>query len=171
MVTPLVVLAGLSIAGGALQLPFTHNTKFLEHWLEPIIHHSERNISGTWADDNKWLLLVFAVVIAVAGIAVSIAVYAKGKFTPVEPAILADAWRYDATISQFVGGPGRQVFEGISAFDAHVVDGAVVGVAHEVRSASGLLRKAQNGLVRSYAAIISIGVVAILAWFLLRGVL
>jgi hypothetical protein len=29
----------------------------------------------------------------------------------------------------------------------------------------------QNGFVRSYAAIISIAVVAMLAWFLLRGVL
>ena len=171
MVTPLVVLAGLSVAGGVLQLPFSHSTKFLEHWLEPIVHHSERDIAGTWADDNKWLLLVFAVVIAVVGIAASVAVYAKGKYKKIEPAILADAWRYDATISQFVGGPGRKAFEGIAAFDAHVVDGAVVGVGTEVRTISGVLRKAQNGLVRSYAAIIGIGVVAMLAWFLVRGVL
>ena len=171
MVTPLVVLAGLSIAGGVLQLPFTKDTKFLEHWLEPIIHHSERDISKTWAYDNKWLLLVFAIVIAVTGIAASIAVYSKGKFKKIEPAILADAWKYDSTVSALVGGPGRQVFQGIAAFDAHVVDGAVVGVGAEVRTISGLLRKAQNGLVRSYAAIISLGVVAMLAWFLLRGVL
>ncbi len=171
MVTPLVVLAFLSVAGGVMQLPFSKSTHFLEHWLEPIVHHSERNISGTWAYDNKWLLLAFAIVIAASGIALSVAVYSKGKFKKVEPAILADAWRYDSAVSSLVGGPGYKAFNGIAAFDAHVVDGAVVGVAQEVRSASGLLRRIQNGLVRSYAAIISVGVVAILAWFLLRGVL
>lgn len=171
MVTPLVVLAGLAIVGGAMQLPFTHGTKFLEHWLEPIVHHSERDIAGTWADNNKWLLLVFAVVIASVGIAASIAVYAKGKAKPIEPQILADGWRYDALVSNFMGGPGRKSFQGIAAFDAKVVDGAVVGVGHEVRVVSGFLRKAQTGLVRSYAVIIGLGSVALLAWFLLRGVL
>lgn len=171
MVTPLVVLAGLAIVGGAMQLPFTHSTKFLEHWLEPIVHHSERDIAGTWADNNKWLLLVFAVLIASAGIAASIAVYAKGKARAIEPQILADGWRYDAVVSSFMGGPGRKAFEGIAAFDATIVDGAVVGVGREVRTLSGILRKAQTGLVRSYAVIIGLGAVVMLAWFLLRGVL
>ena len=171
MVTPLVVLAGLSIAGGAMQLPFSHSTKFLEHWLEPVIHHSEVNISGTWAYHNKWLLLAVAVVVALSGIAASIAVYSKGKFTAIEPQILADAWRYDNAVAAIVGGPGRKAFDGVAAFDAHIVDGAVNGVGTEVRALSGILRKAQNGLVRSYAVIIGLGAIVILAWFLLRGVL
>ena len=171
MVTPLVVLAGLSVVGGAMQLPFTKGTHFLEHWLEPIVHHSEADIKGTWAYDNKWLLLAFAIVIAVTGIAASIAVYSKKKIAPIEPQILADAWKYDAAISSFVGGPGRKAFDGVALFDAAVVDGAVVGVGREVRSLSGILRKGQTGLVRSYAVIIGFGAVAVLAWFLVRGVL
>ena len=171
MVTPLVVLAGLSVVGGAMQLPFTKGTHFLEHWLEPIVHHSEADIKGTWAYDNKWLLLAFAIVIAVTGIAASIAVYSKKKIAPFEPQILADAWKYDSAISAFVGGPGRKAFDGVALFDAGVVDGAVVGVGREVRSLSGILRKAQTGLVRSYAVIIGFGAIAVLAWFLVRGVL
>lgn len=171
MVTPLVVLAGLSVVGGAMQLPFTKGTHFLEHWLEPIVHHSEADIKGTWAYDNKWLLLAFAIVIAVTGIVASIAVYSKKKIAPIEPQILADAWKYDAAISAFVGGPGRKAFDGVALFDAAVVDGAVVGVGREVRSLSGILRKGQTGLVRSYAVIIGFGAVAVLAWFLVRGVL
>ena len=171
MVTPLVVLAGLSIAGGALQLPFSHNTKFLEHWLEPVIHHSEVSIAGSWAESNKWLLLVVAVLIAVSGVVASVAVYAKGKFKIIEPKILADAWRYDAAVSAIVGGPGRAAFSGVAAFDAKVVDGAVNGIGTEVRATSGLMRKMQNGLVRSYAFIIGLGAVVLLAWFLLRGIL
>ncbi len=171
MVTPLVVLAGLSIVGGALQLPFSHSTKFLEHWLEPVIHHSEVSIAGSWAESNKWLLLVFAVLIAVSGVVASVAVYAKGKFKIIEPKILADAWRYDAAVSAIVGGPGRAAFGGVAAFDAKVVDGAVNGIGSEIRAASGLLRKIQSGLVRSYAFVIGLGAVVLLAWFLLRGIL
>ena len=171
MTLPLVVLAGLSIVGGAMQLPFTKGTHFLEHWLEPVVHGAEADIKKTWAYDNKWLLLGLAVVIAAAGIAASVAVYAKGKTRPVEPRILADGWRYDAAISGVVGGPGRAAFQAVADVDARIVDGAVNGVGIEVRALSGLLRRVQNGFVRSYAAIISIAVVAMLAWFLLRGVL
>ncbi|MEY4161923.1 MAG: NADH-quinone oxidoreductase subunit, partial [Actinomycetota bacterium] len=171
MTLPLVVLAGLSIVGGAMQLPFTKGTHFLEHWLEPVVHGAEADIKKTWAYDNKWLLLGLAVVIAAAGIAASVAVYAKGKARPVEPRILADGWRYDAAISGVVGGPGRAAFQAVADVDARIVDGAVNGVGIEVRALSGLLRRVQNGFVRSYAAIISIAVVAMLAWFLLRGVL
>ena len=171
MVAPLVVLAGLSIVGGALQLPFSHSTKFLENWLEPVIHDSEVSISGTWAYSNKWLLLVVAILIAVSGVVASIAVYAKGKFKIIEPKILADAWRYDSAVSAIVGGPGRAAFGGVAAFDAKVVDGAVNGIGTEVRAASGLLRKVQNGLIRSYAFVIGLGAVVLLAWFLLRGIL
>ena len=171
MVAPLVVLAGLSIVGGALQLPFSHSTKFLENWLEPVIHDSEVSISGTWAYSNKWLLLVVAILIAVSGVVASIAVYAKGKFKIIEPKILADAWRYDSAVSAIVGGPGRAAFGGVAAFDAKVVDGAVNGIGTEVRAASGLLRKVQSGLIRSYAFVIGLGAVVLLAWFLLRGIL
>ena len=171
MVTPLVVLAGLSIVGGAMQLPFSKSTHFLEHWLEPVIHHSEVSISGTWAYSNKWLLLVVAIIIAVAGVVASIAVYAKGKFKVIEPKILADAWRYDSAVSAIVGGPGRAAFGGGAAFDAKIVDGVVNGIGTEVRAASGLLRKMQSGLVRSYAFVIGLGAVVLLAWFLLRGIL
>jgi NADH-quinone oxidoreductase subunit L len=171
MVTPLVILAGLSIVGGAMQLPFSKSTHFLEHWLEPVIHHSEVSISGTWAYSNKWLLLVLAILIAVSGVVAAIAVYAKGKFKIIEPKILADAWRYDSAVSAIVGGPGRAPFGGVAAFDAKVVDGAVNGIGSEVRAASGLLRKMQSGLVRSYAFVIGLGAVVLLAWFLLRGIL
>lgn len=171
MLTPLVVLAGLSIIGGAIQLPFSHSTKFLEQWLEPVVHHSEASIAGSFADSNKWLLLVIAIVIAVAGVAGSIAVYAKGKFKIIEPTILADAWRYDSGVSAFIGGPGRAAFGAIATFDATVVDGAVNAIGSEVRATSGIATKIQNGLVRSYAFVIGLGAVVVLAWFLLRGIL
>ena len=60
---------------------------------------------------------------------------------------------------------------GVAAFDAKIVDGAVNGIGTEVRATSSLLRKIQSGLVRSYAFVIGLGAVVVLAWFLLRGIL
>lgn len=171
MLFPLVVLAFLSITGGLLQLPFSKDLHFLEHWLEPVVHHSEANIKGTWAYDNKYLLLLAAIVVAAIGIAMSVAVYAKGKAKPIEPKVLADGWYYDRAISGFMGGPGRKAFEGVAMFDATVVDGAVIGTAKGVGGISFVLRKVQSGFVRTYAAIIGIGAIILLAWFILRGVI
>jgi NADH-quinone oxidoreductase subunit L len=161
----------LSIVGGVMQLPFSKETHWLGHWLDPVVHHAEANIYKSWAYNNKWLLLGVAVVIAATGILASIAVYSKGKFKKIEPQILADAWKYDSAVSSFVGGPGYKAFDAVAAFDAVVVDGAVNGVGKEVRTASGLLSRVQSGFVRSYALIIGMGVVVMLAWFLVRGVL
>ena len=171
MLLPLVVLSGLSIVGGAIQLPFSKSTHFLEHWLAPVVHDAEVSIKGTWAYDNKWLLLGLAIVIATTGILAAVAVYSKGKLSPFEPQLLANGWRYDSAISALVGGPGRRAFDGVASFDARIVDGAVNGVAKEVRATSSFFSRLQNGLIRSYAAIIGIGAVLVLAWFLMRGLL
>lgn len=169
MTAPLVVLAVLSVVGGGMQLPFSKSTHWLEHWLAPVVHGAEADIKGTWAYDNKWSLLALAIVIAAAGIAASIAVYSKGKAKPVEPALLSDGWRYDATVSAVVGGPGRAAFQAVADVDAKVVDGAVVGTGRLVLAISSLVRRAQTGFVRSYAAIIGAASVLVLAWFLWRG--
>jgi NADH-quinone oxidoreductase subunit L len=170
MLLPLVVLAMLSVGGGLLQLPFTKDLHFLEKWLEPIVEHGEAHISGSWAYDNKYLLMLVAIVVALSGIALAIGVYGKKKLPAIEPQILANAWNYDKGVSAFMGGPGRQSFEAVAWADAHVIDGAVIGTGSVVRKSSGLIRKIQSGYVRVYAAAIVIGVIAMLAWFLWRGV-
>ena len=172
MLLPLVVLGGLSIVGGALQLPFSKDLHFLEKWLEPVIEFGEADISGTWAYDNKYLLLAIAVVVAGLGIAASVAVYGKKKMEPIEPAILANAWGYDKAVSDFMGGPGRAAFDGVAWADANVVDGAVNGTGALVRGTAGKVRLLQSGNIRNYAAAIGAAVVLLLAWFVvIRGIL
>ena len=168
MLTPLVVLAGLSIVGGGLNLPFT-NMHFLEEWLHPVIEFGERELSKD-TKDLKLVIALVSIVVALAGLVVSYLVYSRKKLKAVEPALLADAWRYDKAISWFMGNPGRKAFDGVAWFDANVVDGAVNGSAKGVGGLGGVVRKVQNGLVRSYAAVIAIGVVALLVWFFVRGV-
>ena len=177
MLFPLVVLAVLSVVGGLLQLPdvswipdaLGHR---LELWLEPVVEFGEANIAGTWADDHKTLLMVIATVVALAGIGLAWLVYQRHRIKAVEPKVLANAWYYDQTVSDFMGGPGREGFEAAAWFDANIVDGAVNGTGRAVRGVAGELRKGQTGYVRGYAAIIGIGVVGLLAWFVIaRGIM
>ena len=169
MLIPLVVLSVLSVVGGAMQLPFSKNLHFLEHWLEPVVEESERSINGTWAYENKYVLLGIAIVVALAGIALSLMVYAKRRLPAVEPKVLENAWHYDATVARIVAGPGAAAFRGITQFDARVVDGAVNGAGAVARGLGSVVRRAQTGFVRAYAAIIGLGSVVLLAWFVWRG--
>jgi NADH-quinone oxidoreductase subunit L len=169
MLVPLVVLAALSVVGGFMQLPFSKDLHFLGHWLAPVVEESERSITGTWAYDNKYVLLGGAVVVAVAGIALSFATYAMRRLPAVEPRVLANAWFYDAGVAKIVGGPGAAAFRGITAFDARVLDGAVNGVGAAARGLGGLARRTQSGFVRAYAVMIALSTVALLAWFVWRG--
>ena len=177
MLFPLVVLAGLSVVGGAIQLPsfgivpkgWRHH---LEDWLHPVVAPGEAVIKGTGAYDAKSWLALLAIACAALGILASIAVYAKGRGRPIEPDLLARGWRYDETVSAFMGGPGRKAFDAVARFDAAVVDGAVNGTGVGVRAVAERLRRGQTGFVRNYSAIVVAGVLAVLAWFVIvRGVL
>jgi NADH-quinone oxidoreductase subunit L len=170
MLFPLVVLAVLSVIGGAMQLPFSKKLHFLEHWLAPVVEESEADIHKTWAYENKYVLLVVAILIAATGIAAAFAVYAKKKAKAIEPRVLEQAWFYDAGAAKLIGGPGRAAFNAVAWADTHIVDGAVNGTATLVRNVAGQVRKSQSGFTRVYAALMAVGAVALLAWFLYRGV-
>jgi NADH-quinone oxidoreductase subunit L len=74
---------------------------------------------------------------------------------------------YDAAIVQPIKiGSTLGLWRGV---DAGLIDGAVNGVGQTVRGASSVLRRAQTGSVRTYAASLFLGVVLILGWYLFRS--
>ncbi len=173
MLTPLVVLAGLALVGGIIGLPKTSLwpdsiAQRLEHWLEPVVKAGEHHLTEG-AEDIKWFLAGGAVLAAAVGIIAAVGVYHRHRAKAIEPQLLADGWKYDSTVSAFMGGPGRKLFEGLAWTDRTIVDGAVNGVATGVRSIGSVARRTQTGFVRNYALGISLGVVGLLAWFLLKG--
>jgi NADH-quinone oxidoreductase subunit L len=172
MLLPLVVLAILATVGGIVELPFTEDMKHLEHWLAPVTEFGEANIEGTWADDHVYLLMAIATVASLGGIALAWIVYQLRRLKPVEPKVLEEAYYYDRAGTVLMGGRGYEAAEAAAWFDANVVDGAVEGTAVAVRDAAGELRKSQTGFIRAYAALIGVGVVVLLAWFVVaRGIL
>ena len=169
MTVPLIVLAFLSIVGGGLNLPFVSELHFLEKWLEEdtLLFEHVINASGL----TKWILAFVAIGAGGIGMLLAWKFYYKNELDPksVEKPILAKGWNYDAAVSAFMGGPGRAFFDFITAFDAKVVDGLVNGTGAAVRGTGGLVRKIQSGYVRSYALGITVGTVALLAWFFVRA--
>jgi NADH-quinone oxidoreductase subunit L len=168
MTTPLVVLAGLTLVGGALNLPFDDDIKLLEHWLEVSVpFEAHLTLSAL----TKWVIGVVSTIVALTGIAAAYVVYRRRAVpaATVEPEILRRGWYIDQGITWFAGGPGRQAFDAAAWFDRNVIDGAVNGVAYLARSVGGWFRRAQGGLVRSYAMIVSVGAVLLLAFILVRA--
>ena len=74
-------------------------------------------------------------------------------------------------VSRVHGWARARGFEAVAWFDANVVDGAVNGVGGCVRGTAQRIRTVQSGNVRNYAAAIGVGVVLLLAWFVVvRGI-
>jgi NADH-quinone oxidoreductase subunit L len=168
MTVPLIALAGLSLAGGALNLPFSHSTKFLEQWLEPVVDNVERHVDV--AGTLQFGLAAVTALLCLVSIVFARRVYLERKVEPerIELPVFAHAWYFDETISAFVGGPGEQAFEETAHFDRGIIDGAVNGVASLVRLGASKLRLAQTGYVRNYALGIAVGAFILVGLFLTR---
>ena len=177
MTVPLLALAGLAFAGGFINMPFSwgsgeskSDTKYLEHWLEPSLRWDEYHLQNTggWM---KVLLAVVATAVAAGAIFWAWKQYSDddGGTGPEAPEILSRGWRYDETVTNFMGGPGRKGFDALTSFDRTVIDGAVNKVGDLVRLDGNILRRLQTGLVRSYAVLIGVGAIALMAYFLITG--
>jgi NADH-quinone oxidoreductase subunit L len=168
MTLPLVVLAIGAALAGFLNLPFSDDTKVLERWLEPVVHHAEAHLTLSGA--AQWTLAIVSVATALVGIYLAAAVYLRRRLSPelIERPVLQHGWYIDETISRFVGGPGRKLFDGVATFDRVVIDGAVNGVGVLVRGVGTRLRTLQTGYVRNYALGVALGAVLILAYLLTR---
>jgi NADH-quinone oxidoreductase subunit L len=172
MLSPLVVLAVLTVVGGALNLPFGDDLAFIEQWLHPVLEfagestETELTLSTTTQLVLAGVALVFG---AGLGILLAARVYLQRKARPVEPEILAHAWYYDEAITAFAGGPGEAAFEGVTAFDATVIDGAVDGTGTLVQQAGATLRRTQTGYVRNYALGIAVGAVVLVGLLLTQA--
>ena len=166
MTVPLVVLAGLALVGGVLNLPFAHSTKFLEQWLEPVIGTHELGVDGP----GLFVLAVIAVALGLAGIGAAFWVYMKKRVDPrtIELDVFAKGWYIDSSYARFMGGPGRKLFDAAAWFDKNIIDGAVNGVASIVSTSSGEMSRLQTGKVRNYAIGIASGAVVMLVYVVLR---
>jgi len=170
MTLPLVVLAVLSIFGGVLNLPVLDSTKFLEHWLEPVIHFGEAHPDASTIEK---VALAGVATTSLIGLLAAVIVYIKGKGSlapKIELKAMLQGWYYDSSISNFMGGPGRKAFQATADFDKAVIDGAVNGVGTLVAEGSSRARLLQTGYVRTYALGLTLGTLLVVALLFSKAV-
>jgi len=167
---PLIILALLSIVGGAINFPGWLN---LEHWLEHTIKVHE----------STFQLPVALISLSIALIAILIAwlIYGRkplAESTSKDPlarslggvfTLVNQKFKVDELYHFLFIGP----YEKLADFFAHPVDqGFIDGIANglgNLASETGSwLRKLQNGFVRSYVLSIVAGIVIILIYLLVR---
>ena len=169
MTLPLLALAGLSVVGGLVNTPFR---LALEHFLEP----SFEVVALAHPPHGATAVLLAAVSVAAGLGGIALAVMRYRSRVPAEETgvwrLVGRGYYVDDLYAQVFARTGKLGAAWLAfRFDARVVDGAVEGVGGLTRRIGMRLRPLQTGFVRSYGAIMLVGIVAVLAWFLSRGAL
>ncbi len=155
MTLPLVVLALLSLGGGAFQV---------SKWLEPMFPRLEL--------PHNPALVAISITAACLGVAIAWVMYVwRPSLADATAARLGLLYKaaynkffvdeiYDATVVRPVVDGSRVLLW--RWVDQDIVDGAVNGVGKRARGVGSLLRLAQSGNIRSYAAWVLLGSVCVL---------
>ena len=182
MTGPLVVLAGLAMFGGWLNLPELlplGPQGVLDRWLEPVVGAATTRLAGSeahLATATEQLLIGVAVAIAVVGIAFAVlrlkpAVLVSPGQSPASTGVgkvLEHKYYVDegydiAIVQPTISGSRNVLWKGV---DVGIIDGLFVnGGAFLARAMGWLGSQLQSGQVGTYAWILLIGVLALLGAF------
>lgn len=118
---------------------------------------------------ERWLALL-SVVLAALGIAIGWFGFRSNPLRKM-PKILEQKWRIDELYNGYIVDPITVISrEGLwKGFDLGFVDGIVNGIGSFVIELSGAVRRIQVGFVRSYAAFILLGALAVIGYFIYYG--
>ncbi|GGC09454.1 NADH-quinone oxidoreductase subunit L [Cellulomonas carbonis] len=161
MTWPMIVLAVGSVALGGL---LTIGDAFAG-WLEPVTGHVEHHEPVL----PIWLIMALTLVLVAAGAFLAWRQYGAAPVAVVAPrgSVLTRAARrdlYQDDVNEaLLMRPGQYLTRSLVFGDRQVVDGAATGLARTVAGSGELVRRLQNGFVRSYAATMVLGVVVLAA--------
>jgi NADH-quinone oxidoreductase subunit L len=166
MTAPLVVLAGLSVVGGVLDLPWIHHDS-IAGFLEPTFGYVAAGHASTLAQFGLGAVDVAA---AVIGLFAAFSIWRNVSSSPrFESTFLEHVWRWDDLYDASIGRPLARVAQySDDVIEPRVIDGAVTGVAVGVRRSGEGLRKVQSGFVRHYALATVLGVAVIVIYLVAR---
>jgi NADH-quinone oxidoreductase subunit L len=159
MTIPLVVLAALSVLGGLFLAG-----DWIVEWLAPVVGEEPH------ADPPIPALAITGLAVLVVAVGVTVAFLLVGKrevprTAPHDVSFATRAARADlygdAINEGLVIEPSRKLTAGLVTFDRSVVDGLFSGGVTAVAGIGILLRRMQNGFVRSYAVSILAGVLLV----------
>lgn len=115
-------------------------------------------------------LAALSTVLAVLGIGIGVLLFWK---TPLRkmPKILEEKWRLDEFYNGYIVDPITKLSTvGLwKGFDVGFIDGIVNGIGSAVAEFGNIARRLQVGFVRSYAAVILLGALAVIGYFIYYG--
>jgi len=153
MTGPLMILAVLSIFGGFIKVP---------HILESMFPEGPENLGLAITSAGVGIvgiLLAYVFYVLKPSLPESFAKGAGGLYTLVYNKYFVDE-AYDATVVEpLIEGSRTVLWRGI---DAGLIDGTVNGAGARSRGIGSILRLAQSGNIRSYAAWVVLGSIALL---------
>ena len=159
---PMAILAIGSVASGFL---FTKGDA-LQNWLEPVVaSHGEGEHAELLPPTT---VSVLALTLVAIGVAIAIVKYRaeSNPNTPENVSIFTRIARKDLMQDAFNEAvfmrPGQALTKSLVAIDENIIDGAVSGVGSAAVGSGQLLRKLQTGFVRSYAALMLVGIALLL---------
>jgi NADH-quinone oxidoreductase subunit L len=169
MTVPLMVLAALSVVGGALGLPeFWGQTNWIGEHLSPIILHKN---PATLNHETEWTLMGIAVLSACAVIYFAHSMFITNGVLPVNSEdklkpwqkLIANKYYVDEFYNAVITKPLDAVSTAFYKFlDLQVIDGIVNGVGNAVTGIGSLVRRLQTGNIGFYVVSMVLGVVLIL---------
>jgi NADH-quinone oxidoreductase subunit L len=163
MLFPMGILAIGSVISGFLLA----RDKTLVHWLEPLFAPREGHGSEILP---PVVISLMALTVVIIGASYAWFKYGRGPVADTAPTNVSvftriarrDLLQDDFNESVFMR-PGQALTRLIVKTDDVVVDGTVRGVAAATLGSGSALRSSQTGFVRSYAALIVIGAIALIA--------
>jgi NADH-quinone oxidoreductase subunit L len=180
MTVPLIVLGILSFVGGFIGLPAWLGANRFFDFLEPSLALTYRPELGEFPHTVELGFAALSIAVAAVGIYVAYRLYIS---RPNAAAALAARWKaiyqlllhkyyvdelYDAAIVHPTLKASTELLW--KQTDVGLIDGAVNGVGETIQDMASILKDVQNGLIRSYAAWILLGTVAVLIYIsLFRG--
>jgi len=154
MTVPLAILGLLSLGGGYFNVP---------HYLEPVL--------GAAHEEHPFSLVAISVVAGLSGIAIawflyiarpgladSIADSLGGLYKLVHNKYFVDEFYFATVVHPIIGGSRSLLWKGL---DAGLIDGIVNGTGSVARRVGSVMRRFQTGNIRSYAAWVVAGSVAV----------
>jgi NADH-quinone oxidoreductase subunit L len=166
MTLPLVLLAVASLLGGGINFDAFGHFDFLSRFLAPIFPTATHLAVST---ATKWALSLVTLAVCLTGVGLGLRAWQTAEHPELEPAFLRRAWYFDDTVAATVSGPLRAGAAAVAfVMDRRLVDGAVNGVASSLELSGRLVRRVQNGYLRTYAIGIGAGLIALLAYLTFR---
>jgi NADH-quinone oxidoreductase subunit L len=160
---PMAVLAIGSVSSGFL----LSRGDALVNWLHPLFDHHEEHEHHLL---EPIVVSGLALTMVAIGVAIAFVKYSRQEVASVAPenvSVFTKIARQDLMQDRFNEAvfmrPGQALTTTLVAADDAVVDGTVRGVGQIAMSSGSALRGVQNGFVRSYAALILVGAVALVA--------